>query len=383
MSTTQRSDDATPEEKRARLRDAVHGGRPAPTSGATSSSGGTDGVDLRQLAREVERVRLEEEQRRLKAEADETEERRHASARGGPCAYCGITVSYRRQDDGPAIGEWHTLRVGQVCAFCSDDLDHAGDDMNETWTTNVDDYHRRNIITQLVGREIAKFWYDQFLLPAAREAGFVWWHESGAPATGHERFAHIDVDRLRLLLDPSTRAAALPQPEPEPLLDGPPCPRCGCRHMWMVEPTPAAGSISPYAQAGRTRVNGGPFQAGQFLVCVGCHHVGSLAELLSRLLGTKLMRDGYDSVLPPIGGTVTVLTNHTFTHLGTGWYADLPDDDPRRALTAAPFQYVGDLGELRRRAIDLWPSREHWRHQGLWQMLTDERNARTKQLHAG
>jgi hypothetical protein len=90
MSTTQRSDDATPEEKRARLRDAVHGGRPAPTSGATSSSGGTDGVDLRQLAREVERVRLEEEQRRLKAEADETEERRHASARGGPCAYCGI-----------------------------------------------------------------------------------------------------------------------------------------------------------------------------------------------------------------------------------------------------------------------------------------------------
>jgi hypothetical protein len=102
---------------------------------------------------------------------------------------------------------------------------------------------------------------------------------------------------------------------------------------------------------------------------------------------SKVMREyGYDSVLPPIGGTVTALTNlrgiEGIAALVT-WYAALPDDDPRRTLTAAPFQYVGDLGELRRRAIDLWPSREHWRHQGLWQMLTDERNARTEQLRAG
>jgi hypothetical protein len=386
MSTTQRSDDATPEEKRARLRDAVHGGRPAPTSGATSSSAGTDGVDLRQLAREVERVRLEEEQRRLKAEADETEKRRHASARGGPCAYCGTTYSYVSIDGGPATGEWHTLTVGQVCARCSDDLDQAADagdaidSIGETRAIRIDNYHRCNIITQFVGTEITKFWYDQFLLPEAREAGFRWWYEVDGAVPAERRFEYLDDQRLRLLLDPSTRAAALPQPEPEPLLDGPPCPRCGCRHMWMVEPTPAAGSISPYAHA--SRVNGGPHVGGQSLVCVGCHHVKSLAELMSRLLGIKVMNEygyaGYLGAFHPenlrgIEGIAALVT----------WYEALPDDDPRRTLTAAPFQYVGDLGELRRRAIDLWPSREHWRHQGLWQMLTDERNARTEQLRAG
>jgi len=271
-------------------------------------------------------------------ERAEAEARRRAEAerfKGGPCGFCGVEESTERGIGGAIVGQWYDRSGRPVCTWCDETFRNDGVNL-------TDDEHRDRVLRDLLrGHPELPFWSGPHL---ARKTEFRWWHESGAGAAGAgggtTRFAYIDRARLDESLRPASAGT--------PYLDGEPCGGCGCAHMWVLVPE----STRDVEVREGTKTTHESTVVPAHHSCRGCASIRDMGEVVEKLVGLRYNAD--------------------FRTLGVGWFKELPAGDPRRKLTQAPFMYLGDLGELRRRAFEAHPDQRHWRAFEMWRRLRDE-----------
>lgn len=248
--------------------------------------------------------------------------------RGGPCVYCGVTESHT----------WNDAPQGSYCADCRVERRSIGP------VAGLSDLeHRDRVVRALLSAEALGDWRSPFLLDRVR---FSWWHETpGAPPGGAKRFAYVDVAELEARLRPA---------EAPRLRDGDkPCGRCGCAHMFVLDPGREGGyeetrwSEEPGVGYGR---DGKPVEGGVFttpyivnfppvaphLRCVGCRDFDDFHRVIERLCGVRYG-----------------VAQYAAAALNLSWFNDLPERDPRRRFTLTPFAYLGDPAELRRRVAEV------------------------------
>lgn len=80
-----------------------------------------------------------------------------------------------------------------------------------------------------------------------------------------------------------------------------------------------------------------------------------------------------------VAGLATHRAREAEEVFGVCRYDRLPGTDPRRRLTRTPFEYLGDLGRLRRRAFALWPDARDWRNRTVWQAVKEDVEAATRE----
>jgi hypothetical protein len=177
---------------------------------------------LRLLSREIKRV-----------DAEDATAAKQAPAHGGPCRYCGATLSWEVPD---VVGGWLQTEGQPVCWACARERGGpAGDDRA----------HRVKACDQVLGdilvpdwapdpgRLCRRAWHEQYKAQA-----MVWWFEvAGArPGRGAERYGYISAAELR-----DDRLYKGRKPQPPKLEKGPRCPRCRAKDRWLVTERPVSG----------------------------------------------------------------------------------------------------------------------------------------------
>jgi hypothetical protein len=278
-------------------------GERAPGSGAP----GLDRLAAEAVARARRRAELVERARGEFADARALAER----ARGGPCCYCGVVVSY---------AGWHTGTAGgQCCGRCKDDRrDPIG-----LGAVDGDPAHRWRVLLRLLP-ELQGRWLPEYAMPRSR---FAWWHETpGAPAGGAP-FAYVDREQLRANLRP---------PAPAPLARREPCPRCGMADRWRREERPVRTEL--WDRPGPVPFGATPPELVETWTCTACQGwPESLDECAALAAGVK-----------PYGSHLYGLAER----LGVGWWADQPTRRARRAA-AGPFAHWPPASVLKIRAARL------------------------------
>lgn len=306
-------------------------------------------VDYDRLARRVRELHAEEEGRW----AAEEERRLQESLRGGPCVYCGIEISPERDRyDGQIRARWRVApRGGESCSWCEDDLEpsrHDPDARDYYRLTDLD--HRLLVLRRLLGNDALGDWVMPFLMDRAQ---FKWWHETpAATGGGSERFAYVDVEMYRARLAPESAP---------PFTTGPPCSRCGCAYMFIVDAGSPEQALPMLDERGNVSLDGGgqPIRLIKSAVpagtlrCQGCREFDDLTRVAENIIGL-----GWKAA-QAAGG------------FGLCWYRDLPEGDTRRQSTLAPFAYL-DVAAIRRRAFEAYPEQHHWRVMRVWQQLHAE-----------
>lgn len=173
------------------LREQVHRFAPAarPVNGRTPGRRHVDtsplsAVDPAALDAAVNRALAERDRRQAEAAAQAERDRAEALAHGGPCRYCGVTMSWEHDPEHDrAIGRWYA----DVCAWCEDD---------RAWgiAGRTDSELRDLVLRRLLPYDLTREYGLGFL---AEAAGFRWWREvPGAPSSATERFAYVDREAL-------------------------------------------------------------------------------------------------------------------------------------------------------------------------------------------
>jgi hypothetical protein len=286
----------------------------------------------------------------------EAAERRQAEARrlarevtGGPCVFCGCTLSAQREGArAPLRGVWHTVAGGKCCARCNLDrrngfVDGAIQPASE---------HKARVLYELLP-ELRGRWLPQHALA---RVDFRWFSETPgarpAPPPGDQRFAYLDLDAVRAALAPAS--ALLETREP--------CPRCGLADRWR----------SRQVERGRVYVhNGAPWPRDPLRVetvheCAACFSLPEdLDELAAQVVGLNPQ--------PGLAG-----------QLGVTWHADRPPERVRllarvRPSPTTPFAWWPPRQQLQARAWALYGTKPgEWERQAerRWHSLAAMRSAR-------
>jgi hypothetical protein len=303
----------------------------------------TPPVDVAGLARQV---REHEAKERQQAETA----RLAREVTGGPCVYCGVTVSAQREGPhAPLRGVWHSAAGGRCCARCNLDRRNGFID----GAIQPDSEHRARVLYELLP-ELHRRWLPQFAVP---RSGFRWWHETPgarpAPPPGDARFGYVDRDALRAALEPALA----------PLETGEPCPRCGIADQWRSRSV-TRGMVD--VRTGESsRIN--PLRQETVRECaVCCSLPESLDELAARVVG-----------LHPRSGLAR--------ELGVTWYADRQAPARERlrrrvhGQPGGPFAWWPPRQQLQARAWALYGTRPgEWQRQAepRWASLAALRSAR-------
>jgi hypothetical protein len=301
-------------------------------------------VDVDALARQV---REHEARERRQAEAT----RLAREVTGGPCVYCGTTLSAYREPGrrGTVRGVWFTAPGGKACSAC--DLERRGGRYADA-PLLPPEQHRARVLYRLLP-ELDRRWLPQHAVP---RSGFRWWHETPgarpAPPPGDQRFAYLDLDALRAALAPA----------PAPLETREPCLRCGLADRWRSREV-QRGWV--YADTGASHP-ANPLRIETVWECAACASLPeSLDELAARLVG-----------LNPQPGLAA--------QLGLTWHADRPPERVRllarvRPSPATPFAWWPPRQQLQARAWALYgPQPGEWERQAerRWHSLAAMRSAR-------
>jgi hypothetical protein len=300
-------------------------------------------VDVGALAREV---REHEARERQQAEAV----RLAREVTGGPCCYCGATISGERDPNTRQVrGVWHTASGGLCCARCNLDRRNGFTD----GAIQPSSEHKARALYELLP-ELGGRWLPQFAVP---RSGFRWWHETPgarpAPPPGDQRFAYVDLDTLRAAFTP----------EPVQLETGEPCPRCGVTDKWRSRKV-ERGRV--YTDTGAS-VPSDPLRMETVSECAACAHLPeSLDELAARLVGLNPR--------PGLAG-----------QLGVTWYADRQAPARERLRRRVhgqpfgPFTWWPPRQQLQARAWALYGTQPgEWERQAAprWHSLAAMRSAR-------
>ena len=302
-------------------------------------------VDVGALARQVREHEAAERQR---AEAA----RLAREARGGPCVYCGATLSAYRESGrrGTVRGVWFTAPGGKACSAC--DLERRGGRYADA-PLLPPEQHRARVLYRLLP-ELDRRWLPEHAVPRSR---FRWWHETPgarpAPPPGDQRFAYLDLDALRSALAPA----------PAQLATREPCPRCGLPDRWRSRQV-ERGSV--YADTGASHP-ADPLRMETVHECAACYHLPEgLDELAARLVG-----------LNPQPGLAA--------QLELSWYADRQEPARERLRRrvkggpSGPFWWWPPRQQLQARAWALYgPQPGEWERDAerRWHSLAAMRSAR-------
>lgn len=274
---------------------------------------------VRKALAERDRAEADAKRRRSAEAARREREEREAAARGGPCQFCGLVLSWQKGDNGERVGRWYDN--GKTCAWC--ELDRAN--FAGLGGGRSDPEHRIEVLKKhlVPGTE----WRGQHLLDRCR--GFRWWRDTpGAVGveTPGERFAHVDRAALAATLEP---------PEQKPVTRDP-CGRCGCSHLWLLT----------HGVQGH-----GPQQVlTEEWACAGCRGFGSLVEVI----GWRIQMPTW--VLETLGAGMSRM-------LGAYWWNEDPSH-PRPCTS--PFDHI-DWNAVRRNAFAVFPNERQWGNVTAWE----------------
>lgn len=290
-------------------------------------------VDRDELVRrQIEMVLAERERREVVAAARAELKRREAQARGGPCQFCGLTMSWEPGDDGEPVGRWYD--DGKTCTWCdSDRIDFPGP------TGKLSDLeHRVRVLTKYVVPGTG--WRGQYLLDRCR--GFRWWRDTPGAATvqdSGDRFAYVDRAAL----------AAVLEPPPVRYETREPCRRCGVPDRWVL--------TRGYSGFGHTAT------AVESWKCTACNDASDPVWLICRFTGLAPWK--VESLGTAAAGV-----------FGVGWWADDAAggsaDPPQPCATA--FAYI-DQAAARRAAWRLFQRERDYGNPAFWQAARDAAGA--------
>jgi hypothetical protein len=204
---------------------------------------------------------LAQHQREVKAADD------RAKSKGGPCQFCGTTVSWER----PGVGGWLQLGGAPVCHICAADRGGlAGDDRE----------HRIRACDLILGDypappdagagppTVRARWWPDYKADAMR-----WWFEvpGARPGQGAKRFAYTTAAELTDRLYRETREQ---RKRAAPVLRSRGrrhrCPGCGARgEVWRVEQVGVSTATTSTGELSTA-------QRAHFRVTWTCHRCGHI-----------------------------------------------------------------------------------------------------------
>jgi hypothetical protein len=272
------------------------------------------------------------------------------------CTYCGV-------------GLWSAVNTNPCCELCERSIPMR----TETGGLNSEfrELFRSRVFIGIIGPD-AKPYGD------ARECGVVFHDELPVKkrVVGSHRWAHLDFDMIRRKNTLAMKKAEIDRRmnEGPRFRPGEPCWRCGCAYMWVDVPAQDGyeehlAFIDSDGNPGHVTHPVSATPAG--VKCGGCSD-----------LPTKVRNDsGGASDLGEVFAEILGLhqLDERVVNLGVRWYSDLPPHDKRRKLVNAPFQYLGDLHEMRCNIFrETAPLEGQWRSHGLWEQLNRDPRSHTR-----